>query len=163
MATSFAMVLDVSVDDVFNYTGHDGSAIAFPSLVDPHCRRGHTTYEMVQYALTKGVAVVPFQPMYSHVSLVSGEELTVRANPKVIDELFAQTDMVLLGTMQNGSGHAATWSHEHQTLFDPNGVRFSRDKYPMTVELMLLCLPLKQPLMLSEQHENIQPLNGLTS
>lgn len=157
------MVLDVSVDDVFNYTGHDGSAIVFPSLEDPHCRRGHTLYEMIHYALNKGVGVVPFQEKYLHTSLISGDEQVVSVNSKVIDELFAQEDMVLIGTMPNGSGHAAAWCCEDRTVYDPNGLKFERSNYPMSVEMMLLCLPLKWPPTLSEQHESIRPAIGLTS
>jgi hypothetical protein len=155
MATSFAMVLDTTVEEIFKYTGHDGSAVAFPSLNDPHCRRGHTLYEMVHFALTKGKAIVPFQPTYAHMSLHSGEQQDVLLNPELIDQLYAQSNMVLLGRMPNGSSHAAVWNYGAQIVFDPNGSRCFREQHTMNVELFLLCLPLKWPLTLPQKHENI--------
>ena len=157
MATSFAMVLDTTVDEVFRYTGHDGSDIAFPSLPEPHRRRGHTLYEMIHFALSKGISVVPFEPSYEHISLHSGGKQKVLLNSELIDAFYKQSDMVLLGRMPHGASHAGTWSSYDDRVFDPNGIRYFREKYPMTVELYLLCLPLKQHLSLPQRHANTLP------
>jgi hypothetical protein len=154
MATSFAMVLDTSVEEVFKYTGHDGSAIVFPNLNDPHCRRGHTTYEMVLFALSKGYGVTPLSPRYTHESLVSGQQIEVFLDSALINKAYLQTDMVLLGQMPNGDGHAMAWSVDDRIVYCPSGYSYPRETNPMSVELMLLCSPLKWPLTLSWKPAN---------
>lgn len=145
VATSFAMVLDTSVEEIFEYTGHDGSAIVFPGLNDPHCRRGHTVYEMIQFALHCGIGVIPMSTKYAHTSLISGQEIVVDVAPEIIEDLYAQEHMVMLGTVPSGTGHAISWNSETQVFLDPNGSTYKRQDSQFNVELMLLCLPLKWP------------------
>jgi hypothetical protein len=141
------MVLDMTVNEVFGYVGHDGGAIVYPDLNEPHCRRGHTLYEMAQLCLSKGYGLTPMSPKYIHSSLKSGEQIEVLVNPTIIDELYAQENMVLVGTMPSGSGHAMAW-HEN-SVYCPSGNVYTRVNNPMSVEIMLLCSLLKWPPLLS--------------
>jgi len=137
------MVLDVSVDDIFKYTGHDGSEIVFPSLKEPNNRRGHTVYEMIEYAWTRGYATTPFAPEYAHVSLASDEKIEVYLNSDLLQWLTRYKDLVFVGTMPSGQGHAVAWNKDRQMILDPNGQAYFRDEHKMDVEIMFLCSRLR--------------------
>jgi hypothetical protein len=145
------MVLDTTVDEVFAYSGHDGSAIVFPDLNEPHCRRGHSLYEMAQLCLYKGYGLTPMSPRYSLESMVSGEKIEVSLDPVIVDELYGQENMVLVGTLPTGSGHAMAWTVDDKIVYCPSGNVYSRVSNPMSVEIMLLCSPLKWPPLLSSK------------
>lgn len=49
--TSFAMALGVSVQELIESIGHDGSAIAWPDLDEPRCRRGFHSQELIDQVL----------------------------------------------------------------------------------------------------------------
>lgn len=147
------MVLDTSVSKVFDFVGHNGGDLVFDvKFGEPYCRRGFSLYEMTHFALHKGYGVTPMSPRYTHESIKTGEKIEVYVNPTVIDEMYGQEDMVLVGTMPDGCGHAVAWSVAEQAILDPNGVRHTRQNHDMSVEIMLLCSRLKWPLLLSSKH-----------
>jgi hypothetical protein len=148
------MVTAAEVDEVFQYTGHDGSAIAFPSLREPYCRRGFTLYEMVQFALYRGYTVTPMAQRYPHVAEEGAGELTLVTPGPVIDRLYELFDMVAVGTIPGRGGHAIAWSVEGQVFLDPNGTQYRREQNQLLVEILLLCSPLKMPLALFGPHVN---------
>lgn len=133
------MVLNVSIEDIFKETGHDGSAIVFPSLMEPNNRRGHTVYEMIEYAWTIGYAVTPFAERYAHESIISGEKIEVYLNRNLFDWLIRYKPMVFVGTMPSGQGHAVAWDKDRQMILDPNGQTYWRKDHKMNVEMMFLC------------------------
>ena len=61
LPVSFAMVLDIPVQDIFNELGHNGSRILWPDLPEPMCRRGFHIQELIEIALRHGFAVTPFE------------------------------------------------------------------------------------------------------
>ena len=61
MPLSFAMALDMPVADILAAIGHDGSAIVFPTLPEPQCRRCFHVQELIQVALSRGFAVTPVE------------------------------------------------------------------------------------------------------
>lgn len=61
LAVSFAMALDIAVEDIFKELGHDGSLIWWPELPEPLCRRSFHIQELIEVALRRGYAVTPFE------------------------------------------------------------------------------------------------------
>lgn len=61
LPTAFAMALDLSVDEMLQHIGHDGSAILWPDLPEPRCRRGFHTQECIRVALLLGKSVTPIE------------------------------------------------------------------------------------------------------
>ena len=61
MPLAFAMALDMPVADLLAAIGHDGSEIVFPSLPEPLCRRCFHVQELIQVALSRGLAVTPVE------------------------------------------------------------------------------------------------------
>ena len=56
LPASFAMALDVPLEDIFKEIGHDGSNVAWPHLPEPVCRRGFHPQELVHVCLNRGYA-----------------------------------------------------------------------------------------------------------
>src|SRR5260221_108718 len=65
LPTAFAMVLDISVKEVITEIGHDGSEIVYPNLEEPKCRRAFHIQELIDFAISIGVSVVPIEPLPS--------------------------------------------------------------------------------------------------
>lgn len=61
LAASFATVLGLSLEQLLERLGHDGSEIVFPSLDDPERRRAFHPQEMVDVAESLGVAITPIE------------------------------------------------------------------------------------------------------
>lgn len=61
LPTAFAMALDVPLEDIIAYVGHDGGELKWPALPEPFCRRCFHIQELVNYCYAKGVAVIPFE------------------------------------------------------------------------------------------------------
>jgi hypothetical protein len=61
MPLAFAMALEMPVADLLATIGHDGSEIVFPTLPEPLRRRCFHIQELIQVALSRGVAVTPVE------------------------------------------------------------------------------------------------------
>jgi len=59
--TALAMALDIPVKNVIEEAGHDGSEIIFPLLMEPACRKGFHSQELVQIAWRHGYAMTPVE------------------------------------------------------------------------------------------------------
>ena len=59
--TSFAMALDIPVDEFIQAIGHDGSEIIGPALAAPAGRRGFHEQECLTVAVTRGFACTPIE------------------------------------------------------------------------------------------------------
>jgi hypothetical protein len=55
------MALDLSVGEMLERIGHDGSNIMWPDLPEPRCRRGFHTQECIRVALLLGKSVTPVE------------------------------------------------------------------------------------------------------
>lgn len=49
------MILEVSLQEIIDFCGHDGSEIIDKTLADPFCRRAFHEREMADFALLKGL------------------------------------------------------------------------------------------------------------
>lgn len=57
LPTAFAMAMDVPLQSVLDFVGHDGSEIVRAGLPDPVCRKGFHPQEVIRYCLDQGFAV----------------------------------------------------------------------------------------------------------
>ena len=62
LPTSFAILLNIDVSNIFDFLGHDGSDILWPDLDDPYCRRSFHLQEMVNYCLSTNHCVTTVTP-----------------------------------------------------------------------------------------------------
>lgn len=63
LATSFAILLDVDVQDLFREIGHDGSEIRHPALPEPDGRRAHHVQELIDCCDRRGLAVTHYEAL----------------------------------------------------------------------------------------------------
>jgi hypothetical protein len=119
LATSFAMVLDMPVQQVFEACGHDGMEIIFPTLHGAPKFRGFHIQEMVDLCLRRGYAMVEIEG-----KPIRREGNNTWVQPGNWEERFrtqlAQTYGVLIGETF-GRGHAVAWDGFSHTLHDPAG------------------------------------------
>lgn len=124
-ATSFAMALDMSVDDLLAWIGHDGSEIIFPDLPPPLCRRGHHIQELIEAALVRGKAVTPVElfPVIGSFpdakrtrQVLFGEGFT--GNWIRFNQYLTQSRGTIEGTLSLVPHMVA---YEHGRIYDPNG------------------------------------------
>ena len=74
LPTSFAIVLNCPVQEIFDYLGHDGSEIIWPENKDPFNRRAFHIQEMIDFAyFEKDFYVTPFE--FYPQSEVEGSEV----------------------------------------------------------------------------------------
>lgn len=104
---SFATVLGVTLEEILEYVGHNGSDIMWPELPEPKCRKGFHIQEMISFSFEKGRTVTPFEPVPLSIP-VEG------AKPCIITFRYgAQNRMNSLLTGRNGvlegNGHAVAW------------------------------------------------------
>lgn len=126
--TSFAMALDVSVETLQSYIGHDGSEIVFPELPEPMCRRGFHQQELIFAALNLGWTVTPFE-------LVPAIQSTPVAGftPKVITLdsedrrlMFAIMVRAFRGVLTGlGSRCHHAVAFDRGAVYDPDGATYS--------------------------------------
>ena len=57
LVASFAMALDLPLDDVILELGHDGGEVLYPALPEPLCRRGVHPQELIDVCRAHGCTV----------------------------------------------------------------------------------------------------------
>jgi hypothetical protein len=57
------MALRVPVQELIEQIGHDGSAVVFPGLEEPMCRRGFHSQELIYAAWKRGFTCTPVELM----------------------------------------------------------------------------------------------------
>jgi hypothetical protein len=62
LPTAFAMTSGVSMKEILEVIGHDGSEICWPDLEEPFCRRGFCVQEIVVAGLILGFSVMNIVP-----------------------------------------------------------------------------------------------------
>lgn len=113
LPSSFATVLRVSLKEFLRLVGHDGSAMAFPALPEPLCRRTFHVQECILAAARLGHSITPlqFRPILT---------------PDGIHMTEIDTDIQYLlkfpGVMTGRGvkhGHAVAWDGNY--IYDPSG------------------------------------------
>jgi len=125
LAASFAMCLDISLEEVFEFLGHDGSEILWPELGDPFRRQSFHPQEMFDLCLQH--LVIPVTIEYSPTVVVDGTSyctMSVESCQERFQDFLQNHTGVLGGTGQTGTPHAVAW--DKSKCIDPRG-----DSYPI--------------------------------
>ena len=124
---SFAMVLDVPTQGIFDHCGHDGSEIVFPGYVDPYCRRSFHIQEMIDFCFYKRKYVIQIddQPVSSNGL---GDQYSVKVADHRMASYLWHGKGVLVGSINN-KPHAVAWDPMSAIVYDPNGTNYSIDKF----------------------------------
>ena len=128
LPTSFAMAMDVSVIDVLNALGHDGSEIVWPNLPEPTCRRGFHIQELIRLAMQWGWSVTPVE-LAPVLGCADGRSFQVYPD----DECWAFFEQVIRTSQGVIEGHGLRCRHavayDNGRIFDPDsgGYDYSRE------------------------------------
>ena len=122
LPTAFAMALDVPVEEIFDHIGHDGSEVIFPNLRSPYCQRSFHMQEMVDFCISRDLAVVEIHKIPVGESL-DGHTFLLPVSDKRMDFYLLNYTGVLTGIGSHGHPHAVAWD-KHKVL-DPNGTTYS--------------------------------------
>jgi hypothetical protein len=118
--TAFAMALNVRVSEFIAHIGHDGSQIIWPTLKEPHCRRGFHVQECIDIAFRAGFSVTPIEAIPSHAPAepVPAFEIVCGGSEKTALERFARIVLHHRGVL-TGYSHAVAF--DHGVICDPCG------------------------------------------
>ena len=123
LATAFAIVLDVDVEKIFNFIGHDGSEVIWPHLEEPMKRRAFHPRELINYCFVSGFAAIHFDLEAASAAGYNNEEITIYELPpmdeRYLDSLMINNHGVLIGRTIANRPHAVAWTQD--TIYDPNG------------------------------------------
>lgn len=143
-ATSYAMLMNRQLYEVFNIAGHEGDEIYFDDLSDPARRRGHSVFEFIQHAKYCGFALTffPIKMILQHQTDQLGKdsywEGSTAPYQAVTHEwsrplwqnqrglaLFRRIrkdyDLLIMGATKQDCYHHAAWCSERQVVYDPVG------------------------------------------
>jgi hypothetical protein len=121
LAASFATVLGLTLREMYDRVGHDGSEVIFPEEPDPERRRAFHPQEMIDVAESLGVAVTAIQgrptsrPFLSHRPAY---EVPLDVVPRWQRYLEGHVG-VLTGLNARYRPHAVVWDGED--VWDPAG------------------------------------------
>jgi hypothetical protein len=122
LATAFAMVLDISYEELIKQVGHDGSEVWFPRMGEPSRRRSFHIQELVDAAWKRGFAVTEIE-----VSPIVGRAYDSQIRPLDLGsrariERYMQGTRGVLGVVSGmGRRHALAW--DGKEIFDPTGIK----------------------------------------
>jgi len=126
------MACGLTLSELLNLIGHDGSEIVFPELDDPFRRRAFNGQEIVRVLTSLGFVVSEHQlfPISvvdeEHIFALESEKETLDAYMEV---LLSRGPGVLCGVTKNtGKYHAVTWNGVDACL-DPVGFIYPIDRY----------------------------------
>ena len=138
LATSFAMLLDIPVLQVYKEVGHDGSEIWWPSLPKPYCYRSFHIQEMIHICFNRGIAITEFQPQ--PCSQGSGLVVSHLVHVPDIWPIMRNKKGVITGETLQGARHAVVWTGKR--ILDPGGRITKRDE--MVLENLWLASEIKK-------------------
>ena len=124
-ALSFAMVLDVEPQWVYDQVGHDGSQVLAWSA-KKLIRRGFPIQEMIHLALQLGYSVTPYQMIPQ--TLVQPKQVFTLPHRQREFLWWLKTSKGVLTGEGYTSAHAVAFNHGD--IYDPEG-----DVYPATLEV----------------------------
>lgn len=109
LVTSFAMVLNVPVEDLIRQIGHDGMEVLFPENDYPNHLRGFHIQELIWACYEREYLAIPFEPC----PVLESNGIIRSIEPfKWIKEIMAERQGVLIGTK-----HAVAW--DCNLCYDP--------------------------------------------
>jgi len=121
LPTSFAMCLDISVEDIFNWLEHDGSQIVFPERVEPFNRRAFHPQELIDYSLL--ICNIPVIQIDKRLQVININEDVYNLpykETRISSYLHNFNNVVLSGYFpESRRWHAVACCDK--TIHDPNG------------------------------------------
>src|SRR5258707_2441679 len=129
MATAFAMVLDISVQELIEHVGHDGSEVICPIENDRALMRGFSAQECISAALTKGFACTQIE-LFPALIYPNGHKKVVTFPPNAssfsgnwarFSGHISASRGVIAG---NGKEHGHAVAYEFGSVYDPNGTPY---------------------------------------
>ena len=122
MPLAFAMALGLPVAELLEAIGHDGSEIVFPSLPEPLCRRCFHIQELIQVALSRGLAVTPVElfPVLQPTEIGPFHKTVLYTdnNWRRFEAAIQTSRGVVDGT---GARLGHTVAYDHGRIYDPRG------------------------------------------
>lgn len=126
------MLLHTTPSEIFNFLGHDGAEILWPSFEDPQRRRGFHIQEMIEFALTKQTMFMPIEPLPAITPTddwpLDKAYIVERKTP--FENILYRRPGLLLGTHE-GRRHAVAW--DRRQIHDPMGCRYGIEEFVIHV------------------------------
>lgn len=128
VAASFAMVMDITIEEVFELLGHNGLDTIVNDIPEPACYRGFHPQEFVDLMLGEGYAMtmIELDPCLKHGPHVVSHGALLGTDR--FYESLAFGDGVIFGTVGEGKGHAVAWNSKELKIYDPRGYTFPWNK-----------------------------------
>lgn len=114
-ACAFAMVCNLTLDEVLLGVGYDGSEVLFPDLPEPLCRKGFPFPDCIRLCLYRGLSVTPVDlepectPDGIHYFKLDHKEFVQRMLEKYQGVIQGKGNKVL---------HAVAW--DRKQIYDPS-------------------------------------------
>jgi len=129
LPTAFAMVLNVEIEDIIKFCGHDGSLIpeAWKDLPEPLCRQSFSISEIIDYALLYteySICKIDIYPVSIALdSLPEFEIYNEQTKMRRLDHYLSNYKGVLIGVKSKNIRHAM--AYENSIIYDPNGNKYN--------------------------------------
>jgi hypothetical protein len=127
--TAWAMALDVTVAELVEAIGHDGSEVVWYDLSEPRCRRGFHSQELVNQAILLDRTATPIEamPQIACPEVSPNDWQPVNAFlPAYATDRFFEILAFGRGVVEGASGrnnHAMAF--ENGVIFDPDGKEYA--------------------------------------
>ncbi len=139
LACSFAQALGVTLEEIIEFVGHDGSQIINPLAPEPFCRKSFHPQEMIDFCLSLGKGVTEIQKFPTSINEYSENERTVFELGKAFkrfEKYLSENKGVLCGYVRERRvPHAVYW--DQQNIIDSNGTVYELGKFNTTVMFMV--------------------------
>lgn len=106
LPTAWSYVIDWPVWAIIKAIGHDGSAIKWPNLQEPNCRRGFHPQELIYLGDRFGFVTTTFEPLSVLKSPGGVGEVLIEFDS--FKKILTESNGVLTGEI-NGQRHAIAW------------------------------------------------------
>lgn len=117
LPAAFATVTDSTLEEIYDFCGHDGSEIVWPQLYDPLRRRSFHIQEMTSFCLSKNFSVTTIARRFCCTQDLAPDEILVFDND-ITNARFHDYLQHYYGVLI-GEGHAVAW--DGHDILDPDG------------------------------------------
>ena len=130
LPTSFAMAFNMTLRDLLDEVGHDGSEILHHGLAEPYKRRSFHPQEMIDAGLRLDIAVVQIEALPIITSSYGTSKLIhdVPEAEKRIEDYMRSFNGVMTGRTQPNNLPHAVYCHKG-VIYDPNGQVYGSDRF----------------------------------
>jgi len=122
---SFAMVMDVPMDELIRRLGHDGQDIICPDEKEPACRRSYHPQEFVDILAQDNMACTMYElnPCLKHGGSIMNHAAFLGRNR--FFGAMIRGNGVIFGVVEGSeTGHAVAWDRATETIYDPRGYTY---------------------------------------